>query len=171
MSEKESLEIVNGLGRSPVFSSHVSDVEFVDKSKRAYLASPFFNPEQIDRLKRVRIAIESIGLKVWDAYTNGIICKPDADKDMLKLAVDNNIDNIDRVGVMVVITDGKDMGSIFEAGYACAKDIPVYGFAETLGDRPFNVMLAGTFVGVAKTTGGLIEALQGKEVRSYDKVE
>ena len=86
-------------------------------------------------------------------------------------AIEDNLENISRAGILVVITDGKDMGSLFEAGFACERDIPIYGFAETLGDKPFNVMLAGTCVGVAKTTGGLIEALNGKEVKSYEKVQ
>ena len=40
------------------------------------------------------------------------------------------------------MTDGKDMGTIWEAGYAFGINKPIIYFAETLGNGQFNLMLA-----------------------------
>ena len=42
-----------------------------------------------------------------------------------------NVDNIDMADFVLAIYDGKDTGTMFECGYAYAKNIPVMYFSET----------------------------------------
>ena len=46
--------------------------------------------------------------------------------------------------IIFAITDGKDMGTIWEAGFSYASKKPIIYFAEHLNGRPFNLMLAKT---------------------------
>ena len=48
---------------------------------------------------------------------------------------------------MFAVTNGKDMGTLFECGYAFANKIPLIYFAEGL-DGQFNLMLARSAVAV-----------------------
>ena len=64
------------------------------------------------------------------------------------------------------VTDGKDMGTIWEAGYAYGIDKPVLYYAETLGNNQFNLMLAesGKDVFLSQdevTYGSVIDAILG----------
>jgi hypothetical protein len=106
-----------------------------------YLASPFFNPEQVEREEYVKEVLKIGGVNVFSPKDNCFL-PPNATHADQARVFKENYDAIDNSVAVVAITDGKDMGTIWEAGYAFAKGKPVIYFAETLGGNGFNLMLA-----------------------------
>lgn len=123
------------------------------KNMKVYFASPWFNPEQVEREERVKGKLRELGFNVWSPKDN-CVCSPIADKAMRTKVFSDNVENIKSCDIIFAITDGKDMGTIWEAGFANGynagmhdpetfKPIVVVYYCETLGDKgQFNLMLA-----------------------------
>ena len=124
------------------------------KNMKVYFASPWFNSEQAEREDRVKNKLRELGFNVWSPKDN-CVCSPIADEEMRKKVFKDNCDNIDNCDIIFAITDGKDMGTIWEAGFACGinhicngrinsiKPIKIVYYCETLGPNgQFNLMLA-----------------------------
>lgn len=117
---------------------------------KVYFASPWFRPDQAEREDRVKAKLRSLGFNVWSPKDN-CVCSPIADSDMRMKVFTDNVNNIIDADILFAITDGKDMGTIWEAGFACGLNaangygkykIIVY-YCETLGpEGQFNLMLA-----------------------------
>ena len=106
-----------------------------------YFASPFFNPEQVMREEEIKHLLRKLSFRIYSPKEKCFL-KPDANfVDQKKVFMDN-CSAIKRSMAVFVITDGKDMGTIWEAGYAYGINKPILYFAETLGDKGFNLMLA-----------------------------
>ena len=58
----------------------------------------------------------------------------------------------------MAITDEKDIGTIWEAGYAYGIGKEIVYYAETLGDNPFNVMLGKSGIGIFTKYNDFVEA-------------
>lgn len=119
---------------------------------KVYFASPWFNPEQAEREDRVKNKLRELGFNVWSPKDN-CNCSPIADDEMRKKVFGDNVYNIVTCDIIFAITDGKDMGTIWEAGFACGinhmrsepidRRIKVVYYCETLGPNgQFNLMLA-----------------------------
>lgn len=106
-----------------------------------YFASPFFNPEQIEREERLIKHLRKIGFSVFSPRENCLL-KPMASIEDRKKVFDDNCNAIKNSRAVFAVTDGKDVGTIWEAGYAYGIEKPVMYYAETLGDNLFNLMLA-----------------------------
>ena len=100
-------------------------------------------------MKKVLNILRGNGYEVYAPFENGVVV-PDDTAEFAKMIFDSNVKAIDESEMVLAITDGKDMGTIWEAGYAYGKGIPVVYYAETLGDNPFNIMLSGSGIGVYK---------------------
>jgi len=103
-----------------------------------YLAGPWFTVRQAAVLESVKGILNEFQLRYYSPkdempfkeFTAGQIYK-------------SNIEMIHEADLMIVITDGKDVGTMFEAGYAAALGIPiVYIWAEPIEGAKFNIMLA-----------------------------
>lgn len=120
-------------------------------NKRIYFASPFFNDEQVEREERIKSHLRDLGFDVWSPKEN-CVCPPNASQELRKSTFEANCENIIKADILFAITDGKDMGTIWEAGYAYGinqarntlnkKPIIIVYYCETLGNAPFNLMLA-----------------------------
>ena len=119
--------------------------------KKIYFASPWFTPEQEEREERLKAKLRSLGFDVWSPKEQAV-CGTFSDKETRNKIFNGNCDAISQSDIVFAITDGKDMGTIWEAGYAygfneaceltgASKIIIVY-YCETLGDGKFNLMLA-----------------------------
>ena len=135
-----------------------------------YFASPFFNNEQVEREERMIRHLRSNGFTVFSPKE---ACKLDAkaSQQSREEVFKGNCEAIKQSRAVFAVSDGKDMGTIWEAGYAYGIGKPVIYFAETLGDNQFNLMLAqsGRDVFLSQneaTYGSLIDALNGV-VRKY----
>ena len=126
---------------------------------KVYFTSPFFNPEQVERERRLVNMLRQQGFEVY-APSESCILKPDASQAERDQVFQDNINHLKSADVIFAVTDGKDIGTIWEAGFAygyyeALKDAmkvkaPCHHFTrkylayycETLGDHAFNVMLA-----------------------------
>ena len=137
-----------------------------------YLASPFFNDEQVERERRVRNTLRSVGFRVYAPIEHGIVSETN-DKISISETFKSNIDAIRDSSEIIAITDGKDMGTIWEAGYAFGIKKPIVYYAETLGDNPFNIMLAESGKGVVRNEDDLLNYISErdfyfKEITKYE---
>lgn len=120
-----------------------------DKKYDFYFASPFFNEEQVEREERLKAKLRSLGYVIYSPKEASNL-KADASIKDREKTFKENLKAIKKSRAVFAITDGKDVGTIWEAGYAYGKKIPIIYFAETLGDKPFNLMLAQSGCGVFK---------------------
>lgn len=118
---------------------------------KVYFASPWFNPEQAEREERVKARLRELGFEVWSPREEAI-CSAISSQETRQKIFEGNCEAIESSDIVFAITDGKDMGTIWEAGFAyglnklnefcsCPKITIVY-YCETLGNGQFNLMLA-----------------------------
>lgn len=106
-----------------------------------YLASPFFNEEQQERERAVCRILREKGYRVFAPFEHGVL-KTDATFNEREWTFRENVDAINQSDAILAITDGKDIGTIWEAGYGYGRGKKVYYFCETLPEgAPFNIML------------------------------
>jgi nucleoside deoxyribosyltransferase len=106
-----------------------------------YFASPFFSEEQIEREEALKGILRSFGFSVFSPK-EAFVLSPDASQEERADVFQMNCETIKNSRAVFAITDGKDIGTIWEAGYAYALKKPIVYFAETLGNNKFNVMLS-----------------------------
>jgi len=106
-----------------------------------YFASPFFNPSQVEREEALKAILRSNGLRIFSPKEE-ILLEPNASAEDRRRTFEGNCAAIRDSIAVFAVTDEKDMGTIWEAGYAYGIKKPIIYFAETLGDNCFNVMLA-----------------------------
>lgn len=136
-------------------------MENTNKEFLVYLASPFFNDEQVARVKKVEQIIESIdGVKCFSPMRDGTVCPPDATREIRRKAFDSNIVSIKDCQLVVAIIDDKDTGTTFEMGMAFAQTIPIVAFAETERHK-LNLMLAEAFTAYDRGSGDIIKKVIG----------
>jgi len=118
--------------------------------QRVYLAAGWFNPVQaseLDRLEEIFDARED-----WIALSSPrriFVCPPSATKEMQDATFSGNLDHIEKADFLLVNTRDKDIGTIWEAGYAYAHKRPIVYFCAGLPKgAKFNLMLARSGVKV-----------------------
>lgn len=128
-----------------------------DRKLDVYLASPFFNEAQIDRVSRVEKALRDTGvLNVFSPresqYTEEFGTVEWRDKVFM-----NNAEHIMKADRVVAIYDEEDSGTIWEIGAAGAMGIPVIVFTET--GQPVNIMITESCQAFVKSI---------EELKEYD---
>ena len=136
---------------------------------KVYIASPFFNEKQVDQVEFVKEALSASGFEYFSPK-DYFVLKPNATQEDRKRIFDVNVEKIDWADFVLCNTEAKDIGTIWEAGYAYGVGKPVVFFAEGLPDGKFNVMLSEAGVSVSttredletylvrcKNAGGLVE--------------
>lgn len=122
-----------------------------------YLASPFFKDTQIQREEIVKMVLREHGYKVYSPKENGVLT-PDATDEVRTKIFKENCEAIQKSHRILAITDEKDIGTIWEAGYAYGIGKEIVYYAETLGNNPFNVMLGKSGIGIFTNYNDLGEA-------------
>lgn len=83
---------------------------------KVYIASPFFNDEEVSRVKKMESVLESRGYDVYSPMRDGIILTPDATSEDRLNTYRDNIDHVMSADVLVVIVATKDTGTSVELG-------------------------------------------------------
>lgn len=112
------------------------------EKKKVYLAGGWFTPEMEEEHTRIYEFIKD-KFDVFNPKLESLIT-PNSTKDDMTQTLLGNIRAIENADLVLVIYDRKDTGTIWEAGCAYANKKPILYYAETLGDKPFNLMLAKT---------------------------
>ena len=138
--------------------------------KKVYFAGGWFTPEMEEEHTRLYNLIKDS----YDVFNPKLESKIGQKNGNVETFL-GNINAIENADIVVVITDRKDMGTIWEAGVAYQSKKPIIYYAETLGDRPFNLMLAMTGK-VAKNENELLmllnQDLKFEKVNNFEgKVE
>lgn len=109
---------------------------------KVYLAGPFFNEEQEERINYLEDLLDKHNFSVFSPRQASRIKPGCSQEDMIK-TFEGNTFNIDSADFVLAVLDGNDTGTMFECGYAYAKKIPVLYFNETRPvDKGPNLMLA-----------------------------
>jgi len=118
-------------------------------TKRVYLAAGWFNPTQVEELSRLESICDK---REWIDLASPrriFVCPPSASKDVQNATFQGNLDHIETADFLIVNTRDKDIGTIWEAGYAYAKNVPIIYFCQGLPmGAKFNLMLARSGVKV-----------------------
>lgn len=101
-----------------------------------YLAGPFFNMPQLWLIDEARLALKGLGLKVFSPY-HEIGAGPGQD------VAPKDIEALEKSRAVLAIVDGVDAGTVFEAGFARARNKPVVAFAQCTPEEPLK-MISGT---------------------------
>lgn len=98
------------------------------KDLKVYLASPFFNPRQVEKLHIVEKLLETdLKLKVYSPSRDGIKLDIKTSTYEDRLATFNdNVKNIDNADIVVAIVDELDTGTLWEVGYAKQNSKPIF---------------------------------------------
>ena len=111
--------------------------------RKIYLASPFFNSEETNKLEIVKTILRDKGL---DVFVPNEHQNPQLEFGSLEwraATFKSDVDAIDNCDVMVAINcqgNYDDAGTMWEIGYAFAKGIPVVVFNNT--GKTINLMIA-----------------------------
>ena len=117
---------------------------------KIYLASGWFNPLQAEEVSMLENIFDNRSDFFELASPRRIfVCPPDAPKDVQNATFQGNLDHIETADFLIVNTRDKDIGTIWEAGYAYAKSVPIVYFCQGLpAGAKFNLMLARSGVKV-----------------------
>jgi nucleoside 2-deoxyribosyltransferase len=112
---------------------------------KVYIAAPFFNPTQLERVELVKNVLREQGIEYFSPKDESMFKQGDDPAEILKL----NCAAIDMAPYVIVITDDKDVGTIWEAGYAYAKGKKIlYVWLGWTPEMKFNIMLAASGIAV-----------------------
>lgn len=89
-----------------------------------YLAAPFFNDKQKQRIRRVVDILKNYEHKAY-LPMDFMVLKPDATKEQKRKVFHENVRQIARADRMLAIQDEKDTGTIWEMGAAYMHGIEV----------------------------------------------
>lgn len=124
----------------PAFESNDSElIEFYNKmdvTKEVYLAGPFFNMSQRWLIEQFRSVLMKLGLKVFSPFH-------DVGLGVAEDVVEKDIEALNRADLVLSIADGLDSGTLFEVGYATARNKKVLVFSENVSEADLT-MLVGT---------------------------
>ena len=126
---------------------------------KAYIASSWFNPTANQEVNDIISALDGNGFEFFSPR-DFFVCPPGANLETQKSTYEGNLEHLHKCDFMICNTHGKDMGSIFEAGYFKSLEKPIVYFCAGLPDgAAFNLMLAQSGVKVCTSTDQLNEYL------------
>ena len=111
--------------------------------KKIYLASPFFNPVENERVDKVKEILDSKGLEVFSPKEHQNKHLEFGTMEWRKATFKNDVDHIDWCDcVVAIISQGNydDSGTAWELGYAYATNKPV--ILVNLTGETINLMIA-----------------------------
>ena len=129
--------------------------------KKIYLASGWFNPVQAEELTKLENIFDARA-KYFDLASPRriFVCPPNAPKEVQDETFSGNLHHIETADFLLVNTRDKDIGTIWEAGYAFAFKKPIIYFCAGLPEgAKFNLMLARSGIKVCTSFKQLEEYL------------
>ena len=129
------------------------------KNYDCYIASGWFNSEQAKDLENIKIALDELNIKYFSPKDE-VLVNPTEGPEAQESAFKANTVNITNGKFIIVNTRDKDLGTIFEAGYAYASGVPIIYYCEGLRGM-FNLMLSRSGRAVATSIEELKKHVTG----------
>lgn len=105
--------------------SDLSKLSKPTKKDAYYIASGFFNPEQIATVAKVEASLKGLNMKYFSPRDESIKffeeTNPEIKSMMTKLIFNNNLDSMDACNKFIVNLQDEDQGTLFEYGYIVGK--------------------------------------------------
>jgi nucleoside 2-deoxyribosyltransferase len=118
-----------------------------------YIASPFFNAEQLEIVETIKSILDNNKLPYFSPKDECMYKEGETTPEEI---LDMNMIGLAKTDICVCVTDGKDPGTMFEAGWCYAMAIPIiYVWLGGLPGQKFNLVLAAS----------------GSVVRSYEQLD
>lgn len=134
---------------------------------KCYAAGPFFNPLQLASMQEIEGVLEVFdGLDIFKPRDGAASARKlnvmigagkDPSADVRRAVFADNINNIDSADFVVALVDDRDVGTIFEMGYACRAGVPVISY--TAKGYGMNLMLAESVLAHCKGAQQLHDAV------------
>lgn len=135
--------------------------------KKIYLAGGWFTPEMEEEHTRIYNLLKD-DFDVFNPRIKGELFENSTGDDMSNILI-GNIEGMKNADIIVMIYDRKDTGTIWESGFSYCLKKPIIYYAETLGDKKFNLMLAKTGL-FAKNEKELFEKLLKEDSYKFKDV-
>lgn len=124
-----------------------------------YLAGGWFSPNMLKAVEDIEEVLVNLNIRHFNPRKENL-AMPDDPGNKLKYIFDGNIQAIDKANILIVSTTDKDMGTIFEAGYAFSKGKMIIYYNPFMQDREkFNLMLAMSGIAVCISKDELHDCL------------
>lgn len=136
-----------------------------------YLASGWFNEAEEKARQEILKVLNDNGVSYFSPKDE-VEVKPNATQEEQKAAFKADVEFIEGCDFIIASTVGKDLGSIFEIGYAYAKGVPIITYFPNDKNLPVNLMLAQSSVAVA-TSAEQLNDIVAKLVENrfdFDKI-
>lgn len=104
-----------------------------NKEKQIYIAGPFFNMQQRWLIEEIRNNLMGHNIEIFSPFHN-------IGRGLASEVVHKDIEGINQSKVMIAALDGLDSGTIFEIGYARARNIPVVIYVENESEEDLKMM-------------------------------
>jgi nucleoside 2-deoxyribosyltransferase len=142
-----------------------------------YIASPFFNPTQLQYVIDIENMLSHIGVDYFSPRSVGIVSDFKSMSDDVKLRetkriFDANISNIHSCDGMIGVIDDHDSGTMFEIGYASRiREFSKYPLITTSNKNyGLNIMLMHAVdchvLGIDNLKFAIMNSLHGAETKS-----
>jgi nucleoside 2-deoxyribosyltransferase len=129
--------------------SQDNDQKAQKTSVKVYLASGWFSPDAAEELTCLEEIFDKRGWIDLASPRRIFVCPPDASKEVQDQTFIGNLEHITTSDFLLVNTRDKDIGTIWEAGFAFAHQKPIVYFCAGLpANAKFNLMLARSGVKV-----------------------
>ena len=143
---------------NPVTPDEVTAVQ--GETYKVYLASGWFSPAAAEELTHLENIFDQRKWVDLASPRRIFVCPPDAPKETQDATFTGNLHHIETADFLIVNTRDKDIGTIWEAGYAYAKDVPIVYFCAGLpSGAKFNLMLARSGIKVCTSFAELEDYL------------
>ena len=141
-----------------------------DTKHNVYVASPFFNDIDNERLDIIESMLDKEGLTYFSPRHQSAI-GPISEPEVRQKAFQMNVDNIKDADFVIAETSRKDLGTLFEAGLAYEAGIPIIYATFVLGENggAVNLMLSESAFATVTTPMQLEKAIKGE--RNYHEGE
>ena len=129
---------------------------------KVYIAAPFFNEEQLNKVKGIESLLEDAGVEFFSPRSEGSLgnMTPEERKAKMGDVFQSNVDHMDWCTHMVAVIDDRDTGTIWEMGYgfAMGKGIVTYSACY----HGINVMLNESIMYHANELQDIMGGLNGE---------
>lgn len=111
--------------------------------RKVYIAAPWFTPKQAERLEGIKKLLTNYKIPFYSPKDECLFTNV-TEMDPFKV-LQTNCDAIVESEFILAITDEKDVGTMWECGYAYAMGVPIlYVWLTKEDGQKFNLMLAAS---------------------------